>query len=270
MRTTIFVVLFVAYCVLQSSAQLLLRTNSVADISAISLGTNLKNPSYGERLSLEESFFYRKRFNREDREKTVYNIFTIYKKNAVVGFCPYGIDIDMMSENFERSKPNTFRYRNKIRMGFKLLFETDPGYPDLPLLYYLNAEFYGSYLHLPHSARGDQTTKARKGSFMAFMLVTPGSSNDFFVTNASTKFLGYMKYNVGSAWIKAYLRQGGSITYTGLYAEFELNPKGYGKNKVESSKDTYRGITLFGGPEYQIQINRISINFGISLTTENH
>lgn len=267
---TIIVLFFVAICVLQSSAQLLLRTTSAADISAITLGSDFKDPSYGERMNLEESMFYRKRYNREDREKTVYNIFSVYKKNAVVGFCPYGVDIDMMSENFERSKPNTFRYWNKIRMGFKLLIETDPGYPDLPLLYYLNAEFYGSYLHLPHSARGDQTTRARKGSFMMFMLITPGSFSDFFVTNASTKFLGYMKYNVGSAWIKAYVRQGGSITFTGLHAEWEMNPKGYSKNRVESSKDTYRGITLFGGPEYQLQTNRISINFGILLTTENH
>jgi len=269
MKKLVFLLVMLV-CALQGNAQLLLRTTFTGDISAISLGSDFKNPSYGEKPDLEESFFYRKRYNREDREKTVYNLFSVYKRNAVVGSCIYGLDIDMMSENFERSKPNTFRYWNKIRMGFKLLVETNPGYKNLPLIGYLNAEFYGSYLHLPHSARGDQTTKERKGSFMLFLLTTPSSFTQFFETNSLTKFLGYMKYNAGSVWIKAYWRQGQTVGYTGMQAEWEINPKGYGGNKVESSKDTYRGITLFGGLEYQVQPNRISMTLGVYITSENH
>ena len=256
-------------CALQGNAQLLLRTTFTGDISAISLGTDFKNPDYGERSNLEECFFYRKQCNRDNLEKTVYNIFSVYKRDSVVGVCPYGVDVDLMSEHFEKNSGNTFRYWNKMRMGCKFLVETNPKY-SLPIWSYFNLEIYGSYLHLPHNARGDQTTKARKGSFMLFLMTTPGSFTQLFQTNSSTKFLGYVKCNVSSVWIKAYFRQGQTVGYTGIQAEWETNPKGYSGNKVESSKDTYRGITLFGGPEYQIQLHRISMTLGIIITSRNH
>ncbi|MBU0627446.1 hypothetical protein KKH82_08840, partial [Patescibacteria group bacterium] len=249
----------VAICTLQGSAQLLLRTNSIADISAISVGTP-QSISFGQSTNLEESFYYRQRYDKNGLEKSRYNIFSMYKRGEMLGFCPYGKEIDLMNENFEKSKGNTFRYWNKIRMGMKILVE-ESAYERATeeLWYYLDGEVYLSYLHLPRTARGDQTTRVRKGSFMISVLATP-----------SRRFLGYMKYNVGSTWIKTYYRQENYISYVGIYIEIEINKKGYNRSLVASSRDIYRGITLFGGPEYNLTQSQISLNLGISITTENH
>lgn len=249
---------------LQGSAQILLRTYTAGDISAISSGSDFKKVKYGEILNLEESLYYRNRYNGESKEKSLYNIFSLYKRNAFVGLCPYGMDIDMMKEYFEKSRGNNFRYWNKIRMGFKLLLEVNLIDSAESALDYLDGEIYFSYLHIPHGARGDQTTKARKGSFMMYILATP-----------SLRGLGYMKFNVGSVWIKLYYRQEKKRLreleyYSGINAEVEVNRNGYNRSIVESSRDVYRGLTLFAGPEYNIKLNRIIMNIGISITTENH
>jgi len=242
----------------------MLRTNSTGDISAISLGKDLKNISYGERYNFEESIFYRKRYGSGDKEKTVYNTFSAFKRDALVGFSPWGMDVDILSEKFEKCKGNTFRYWNKIRMGFDFIIEKDLNDSAKSFINYIKGKVFFSYLHLNRGARGDQTTKARKGSFMMYLSVTPLQRNYF-----------YMKYNVGSAWIKTYYTQDHSFLNgweyaTGISAEFEINRNGYNHSIVESSKDVYRGVTLFGGPEYNIKLNRIFVNLGISVTTENH
>ena len=200
---------------LQGSAQLLLRTTSTGDFSAISLGSDLKNVSFGERTNLEESLYYRRRYNGQGKEKTDYNIFTVYKRDDIIGFCPFGIDVDIMGEHFEKSKGNTFRYWNKIRMGLKFSLEKNFTDSEDLLINYLSPEVYFSYLHLPFCARGDLTTKARKGSFMFFILASP-----------LKKYLAYIKFNVGSTWIKPYFKQE-DITFKKMVSDalILLNPK---------------------------------------------
>lgn len=249
---------------LQVSAQLLLRTNSVGEFSAISMGSDLKNFNYGERINVEESMYYRSRYGNDDKEKTVYNVFSIFKRDEVLGICPYGMDIDILSEKFEKNRANTFRYWNKIRMGYKFIFETDLNDTNQSFINFLKGEVYMSFLHLPRSARGDQTTKARKGSFMIFGSVTP-----------MQRVYAYMKFNVGYAWIKPYYSQDQSFLSgweykAGLNVEVEVNKNGYDHSIVQSSRDVYRGLTVFGGPEYNIELKRIFLNIGVSVTTENH
>lgn len=245
-------------------SQLLLRTNTSFDFSAVIFNSDSRNLSYLEKINAEESVFYRKRFNKQSKEKTVYNIFSVYYKNTTIGFCPFGIDADLMSEHFNRNKANTFRYWNKIRMGLKFLFEKNINDPNEMILNYIIPELYFSYLHVPHLARGDLTTKARKGSLFIFVMTTP-----------TKRSLTYFKFNVGSAWIMPYFKQE-SIVYNnmensaGLNIEFEINRNGYNHSKVESSKDIYRGITIKGGPEYNLSAGEIIFNLGISVTTENH
>lgn len=257
-------IIIISIYTLNCNAQLLLRTTSTADFSAVSINSSFKNMNYADKWNLEEAFYYRNRFNKQSQEKSVYSIFSIYKKGTSVGFCPYGIDVDLMSERFNKNKANTFRYWNKIRMGFKFIIEKNLDDSVETLIGYIIPELYFSYLHIPQSARGDQTTKARKGSVMFFLMITP-----------LKRSLTYVKFNVGSVWIKPYFRQeeitfNNMENFSGVTVEVEINKNGYNRNKVESSKDVYRGITLFGGPEYSLTNSRIFMNLGISINTENH
>jgi len=267
----IVVLLIVVFTALQCSAQFLKRNSTEFQISPVSAGFNLKKITYGDKMSFDQTFYWKKHYNSEDHEKTVYNFHSLYKRNSVIGVCVYGIDIDMMSDWFEKSKENKFRYWNKIRMGFKLLIEVNSHYlvsPWKKFYRYLNGEIYLSYLHLPHQARGDQTTKYRKGSFMLFALTSPSQQ----LQNLNyQKFVGYMKYKaIGSTWFKAYYHQDYGVDYMGISIEVELNKRGFNQSIVQSSRDIYRGWTIFGGMEFKLQSNHISLILGIKLDLRDH
>jgi len=263
-KVFICIVFLVVFFFLNANSQTLLRTNSAFDFSAISVNSGFNNFNYADVINFEESIYYRRKYNKESKIKCSYFIFTLYKKNSSIGICPYGIDFDLMSEHFKKNKANTFRYWNKMRMGLKFVFDKKINSPEIKLFDFIAPELYFSYLHLPHSSRGDLTTKARKGSFMFFLMVAP-----------LKRSLVYTKFNVGSAWIKPYFKQESIRFYNmensaGLNVEFEINKNGYNKSCVQSSRDIYRGITVFGGPEYNLSQSRIFMNIGVSITTENH
>jgi len=241
---------FVMFCVLQGNAQnIFFRSTSKVE--------------YSEQINFNQTIYWRKHFNKESGLKTIYNLNSIYKTDSLFGILVYGIDIDMMSDRFEKNKGNTFRYWNKIRMGFGLMFEKNPYNPPFPIetaYNYINAEIYLNYLHLPHSARGDRTTKSRRGSFMIFLLATP-----------SKRFEGYLKIKpFGRVWIKPYFKQEYSIKHISICTEIELNQIGYNKTKAESSKDLYRGFTISCGPEYNLNSKNIYFYLGIKYEGRNH
>ena len=254
------VVLLVAICSLQGSAQLLVRTVSQGETSILSMGLDQQDLNTFQNNKLKGEIYYRTRYDSDGIEKSRYSIFSIYQRDSILEFCPYGLDIDVLHEKFGNGKGNTFRYWNKIRMGFKILIEEsiyERATEDF--WYYLNGEVYVSYLHLPQSARGDHQNKSRKGSVMMFARAT-----------ASKRYLCYIKYSFGSTWIKGYYKKEQYTNYVGTFIEIQLNKKGYTRSFVGSSKDIYHGITVFGGPEYDLTHSQITLNLGFKITTENH
>lgn len=244
-------VLFVMFVALQSNAQICLRTNTSIE------GSTLKQ------FSFNEIVYCRKKFNVENKPKTVYNFFSIYKLDSIVGAKVCGIDMDLMSEKFDTRKANSFRHWNKIRIGFSVIMERNIYFPPLPLektYGYLNGEGYLNYLHIPQKSRGDRATKSHRGSIMLSISATP-----------TRRILGYVKYKpFGNVWIGASFKQRFPIPKLGLFTEIELNKRGYDKTKTESSKDLYRGFTIFGGPDYDIKNKNYSFSLGIKYEGRNH
>ncbi|MFZ2072423.1 MAG: hypothetical protein WA101_03270 [Minisyncoccia bacterium] len=242
-------VLLVMFVALQGNAQ----TNCFKTTTLIE-GSSFKQFSFIEKIS------WRRRLNRDSQPKTVYNFSSIYKLDSIWGIGLYGLDIDLMSEKFEKKSGNNFRYQNKMRLGFVVMLEKNIYYKAPYDFIYPNAELYLSYLHLPHKARGDRNTKTRKGSVMIFGSITP-----------TRRISTYIKFKpFGKAWIGLSFKQRFPIPKIGLFAEIELNKRGYDKTKTESSKDLYRGFTIFGGPDYDIKGQSYSFFLGIKYEGRNH
>jgi hypothetical protein len=265
------VILFVMLvCALQSNAQTLLRSSTTLEGTSFSTTPDFTETSYLSRTNVDQTIYWRKRYNRDSQEKSVYNFHSIYKRDSILGIRLYGIDIDMMSEKFEKRKANTFRYWNKIRLGFSLMIEGNPKhemYPIEEFYYYIDAEIYFSYLHLPKSARGDRETKARRGAYMLFIMANSSQRMDSYYLKMDAYFKVKPFQNV---WLNLYYHQEYLVQRVSILAEVELNKRGYDKTKVESSKDLYRGITIFGGPEMNVDTKQISLRLGMKCDLRNH
>ncbi len=260
-------------CALLGNAQHL-RSSTLFESSAFATTASFDSPNYLDHTNIDQTIYWRRKYNGDSQEKTVYNLHSIFKRDSIIGMRVYGIDIDMMTDVFEKKGANMFRYWNKLRLGFTLILQKNPKLPDYPsdqFYNYLNGEIYLSYLHLPRIARGDRMTKSRRGSFMLFFLLTPTFRMD-----------AHMKVNFGGVWMKGYYYQEyGNIFATrywesinrpriGLCAEWETNKRGYDKTKVHSSKDIYRGFTLVFGPEYNLHSSEISLRLGMKWDLRNH
>jgi len=255
------IVLVVLLCALQSNAQAL-RSSTLIETSPYAFSTGENEPGYLDRTSMDQTIYWRQKFNAESQAKTIYHLQSIFKRDSMIGVRLYGMDIDMMSDAFEKKGANRFRYWNKLRLGFTLILEKNRHRPDYPLeefYNYLDGEFYIHYLHLSQSTRGDRTTRFRRGSFAIFLLATPSRRID-----------AYVKVNVGGVWLKPYYFQEYGIPRVGFCAEWETNPKGYSKTKCHSSKDLYRGVTLIGGTEMNLDTRQISLRLGVKLDMRNH
>jgi hypothetical protein len=216
-----------------------------------------------ERPVFEESIFWRPKNLPNGSEKTFYHMHSIYLRDSIIGIRMYGIDFDLMNNSFRKKGPNFFRYWNTLRMGFSLMLEKNydhPYYAKGQRYNYFNGEVYLSFLHIPHAARGDQTTRARVGSWGFFLLATP-----------SQKYDAWLKiYPFTSTWLKFYYTRDYDINRIGTCAEIELFYMGYDKSIVHSSKDQYKGITLIGGIEYNMDSSKPLVRFGIKLDLRNH
>ena len=258
-----FVILLVMFAALQSNAQILVRSSTLVEGSVVSMDQNFNNPSFLDQSTIDQTIYWRKCYDRTNLEKTVYNFHSLYKRNSMIGARIYGIDFDLMAAPFDKKAANTFRYWNKLRMGFALIVEADPyaqQYPLEEVYRYLNGEMYISYLHLPQSARGDHTIKYRKGSFMFFGLITPSWLIDTY----------FKVKPIGNTWLKYYYRQEYHLQQAGICAEVEVNKHGYDHISVGSSKDFYHGFTFICGPEFNFETQKISLHLGIKLDLRNH
>ena len=274
MKLVLFTLL-VVLCALQGNAQtLLFRSSTLLEGDCFSASADFKETSYLSETNIDQTIYWRRRYNGDSQDKTVYNLNSIFKRDSMIGVRLYGIDIDMMSDVFEKNSANTFRYWNKLRLGVTLILQKNPKLPEYPFdqfYNYFNGEIYLNYLHLSQHARGDRMTKSRKGSFMMFFLITPTFRMDVHckINLGGVWMKGYYHQEYGNIWVKEYWNTI-SRPRVGLCAEWEINPRGYDKTKVHSSKDLYRGLTLVFGPEYDLHTSKISIRLGMKWDLRNH
>lgn len=246
-----------------SIAQLYIISTSELQYSPFSIENKLIKTSYGHISNFEQSIFWQKKYSEIGQKKFMYNFHSIYKRENLYGICIYGMDIDMISEDFVRNKANTFRYWNKLRCGFKVLFENEYVYKPIALkniFSYLNEEFYASYLHLPKKARGDLMTKYRKRSLMLVVNAIPSQKLIFQI---SYKALEYV-------WFKTYVRKEFGVLHEGLSIEFEINKRGYDRSLVKYTHDTYKGWSFIFGQEYTNSTSSISFFVGTKFNFRNN
>ena len=211
----------------------------------------------------DQSLYWRSNNRPNNYEKTFYNFHSVYLRDSMIGLRVYGVDFDLLHEAFKKKNTNKFRYWNNLRMGFSFLLEKNYKHPMFSKdesFEYINAEVFISFMHIPHKSRGDQSTKARVGTWMLFVLGTPSRKFDIYLKIRPFAF----------SWLKFYYTQEYDIKNIGICAEFELNRMGYDKSKVHSSKEIYQGFTLTGGPEINIDYNQILLRFGVKYNFRNH
>jgi len=244
-------------------AQLYIISTSELQYSPASISTLNNNFSYYNYILFEQGLFWQKRYKEFGHKKFMYNYHSVYKRENLYGICVYGLDVDMISEEFKGNGANKFRYWNKLRFGFKVLAEKNINEGPIALkniVSYLNEEFYINYLHLPQKARGDLMTKYRKHSYMIFITAIPDQKMIFQV---SYKALEYV-------WFKAYYRKEFHIVHEGLSLEFEINKRGYDHSIVKYTHDTYKGWSFIFGQEITNSTNSISFYIGAKFNFRNN
>jgi hypothetical protein len=244
-------------------AQLYVFTSTTAEGSLMSFSPFQFNVPYPFRPFAEQSLYWRGKNAPNNFEKTFYNVHSVYLRDSMMGIRVYGIDFDMLHEAFQRKKTNNFRYWNKMRMGFSLMLEKNYKHPPFPKgrqYEYINAEVFISYMHIPHKSRGDQSTKARIGTWMIMILAMPSQKYDVFL-----KIRPF-----ASSWLKMYYTQEYEIKYYGLSAEYELNKMGYDNSKTHSSKEIYKGLLVMASFESSPDLARRFIRAGIKFNFRNH
>ncbi len=255
----LILILFEKICI----AQFYIISTTELQYSPVSITTNNKNISLNNNSSFEQSIYWQKKYSEFGQNKFMYNLISIYKREDLYGICIYGMDIDMISENFEKIRANKFRYWNKLRFGFKVLVEHETKYKPIALksiISDLNEEFYISYLHLPQKARGDLMTKYRKHSYMLFIDAIPAEK---LISSVSYKALEYV-------WFKAYYRKEFKISHEGLSVEIEINKHGYDHSLVKYTHDTYKGWSFIIGQEITNSTNSISLYIGAKFNFRNN
>lgn len=238
---------------------------SVTDLetSAINFNPKTSQFNYLAPIRFEEKLFWRKRYNKENQEKDSYYYHSIYFKDSVIGLKYFGFEFNFLHEQFDKTWLNVFRKWNSIRMGFSLSVEYKPFktlYPINQSYEYLNAELYLKYYHIPKSTRGDRTTKYTRGAW-GFLV-----NLEYFgriVIDFKAKPFSYV-------WLHARYKKDFDEKYVSFLVEFEINSRGYDVRKVESTKDLYNGITLFLGPEYNLDNQNYALNLGLKMDFRNH
>jgi hypothetical protein len=234
------------------------------ETSTIGIDPTSKKLNYLDNINFDHSFFWRRRYNKEKFEKDSYFFHSLYLKDSVAGVKLIGFDFNFMHEPFEKNRMNVFRKWNIIRAGLSLSVERNPFNPYLPLersYEYINASVYVKYYHIPKASRGDKTTKYRRWAW-GFWLEA-----EYF-----GRFFGDLHIKTGNyLWVHARFRQElNKVQYAALIFEWELNKYAYEKCRVQSTKDTYNGVTFLAGLEYNMNIQTYMLNVGLNMRFRNH
>ena len=240
------------------------HAQTVRSTTNLETSSDFYRPIYLANSQLEQTIFWRKRYNKQGQEKDSYFFHSIYFKDSLVGVKLLGFEFNLMHERFEKSRfLNKFRQWNIIRIGGAIgaehIFWNDY-HSEEDLFEYFNGNIYLSYYHIPKKTRGDRTTKNTRGSW-GFLVDVEFNGRyflDFYI-----KAFPYTKMHIRhkSDRIKR--------KYYALLFEFELNEHAYNINRVESTKDIYSGVSLLLGFEYN-PIVKLTLNLGIKMDYRNH
>gem|GEM_PF-1251585 len=263
-RILLLIIIFSSGLISEVYSQIHIRSSTLIEGAPVSVKPfSLKEP-IPDRPNFYQTIYWRTARTKDYYEKTVYHYQSVYLRDSMIGVRVYGIDFDLMHNIFQKKGPNFFRYWNKLRMGFSLLLEKNykhPPYAPEEAYNYLNSEGFISFLHVPHAARGDQSTRARVGSYAFYFLATSSRRFD----------IHFKVYPFTSTWIKFYYAKEYGINRIGICPEIEINVNhGYDKSVVHSSKDLYKGFTLIGGVEYNMNLGETLLRFGLKMDFRNH
>jgi len=242
-----------------------IKSSTYFESSTVSYQPDLDAYRYFENINFEQSLFYRKTYNKYQKETDSYYYNSIYFKDSMVGAKFVGYEFNLMREPFEDSRfLNNFRRWNRLRFGAFFGAEYNPFKGFLPLeqsVEYINAGVSIFYYHVCKSARGDKTTKYRRGEWGFF---AEGEFNGRSLFDIYVKPFPYV-------WLHGRYRKElyRNTKYYAFIIGVELNEHGYDKSQSQFNKDVYYGTVLFCGPEYNSYNGTWSLNIGLKLDYRN-
>ena len=252
-----------------SSSEIALPAFTVSNLSS---NQNMNSFNIGD-IYLNESFSWRNKYNAYNEEKNCYYSHSLYIKDSEIGLRVASVDFNPFYEKFETYSLNQFARRNKMRIRFSLLMEYYP-FDN----YYINAEdshvfskietYYGMinmdmsirYTHLSRTARGDNRTMQRKGSWGFVIWGDLKRRYDFMFKVKTGKYV----------WVVLDYKKEYSGKKMSFLTEIQLNKYGFSHATTESSKDLYKGLSIIIGPEYNLTRNYYSLNVGVRYNYRNH
>ncbi len=265
-----YIIFFILVYSINTLAQTI-RTETYIEGSPVSYGLKVgqenqikQDFSILENLDFEQKVYWRKSYNNDGLEKDAYWFNSAYVKDKMVGIKLIGIDFNFLHEKFNKVSWNAFRNKNCIRAGGALSLEHNPNYDFYPInksYKYINIDIYLKILHRSKLSRGDKHTRYRKGTWAL----------QFYRDVRKRKSIIFKIKPLNFIWLS--LRYKKSLYRQESYAfliEFELNPDGYNNCKVESTKDVYKGLLIFAGPEYNSTLQLYSLKFGMFFSYRNH
>ena len=212
------------------------------------------------------NIFMKKSIASKYRERLSYWRTNIFKTDSLVGI-NFGYYFDLMPDPFKRSKYNTFRYWNRLRMGFFFGLTNNANGPfnSINIWNLLDGEITIDYLHIHHFLRGDQSLSKRRGYIKVHFSIKSSFDIDSYI---AYKPIGYL-------WVKALYSNhyyGNTMVNSAIGIELEvlINPRGYKDCHTSLTKDYYKGVSFIVSSSYDLISNYQLINFGIRLQTRNH
>jgi len=267
---TLYLIIVILLLSLNSFAQTI-RSETYIEGSPVSYYSNTdpenikpNKVSFLDELNFEEKLYWRKRYDKEGQEKDSYWFHSVYLKDSMLGAKLIGIDFNFLHEKFEKNSWNKFRQWNCMRAGAALSIEYNPYedlYPINESFKYINANIYFKFMHISKSSRGDKHTKYRRGTW--------GLELYRDLRKRTTILLRIKPLNF--VWVNLrYKRNIYNEDYYALLFEWELNANGYNNCKVANTKDLYKGLSVFAGPEYNTTIQSFLLNIGLHFSYRNH
>ena len=270
----VFIFLLISSC---SYAQVAIRLDSDLEYPAISSPAIAITPQTNyfaqEVFCLDESFFWRKKYNADAIEKDAYFLHSLYIRDMGIGLRIFGMDFNPFYNRFLTYKFNQILRKNKLRFRFSVMMEYYPhddyfvqGENDRlfskPETYYnmINTDASIYYTHISKTSRGGSKTKERKGTW-----------GIFFWTDIKKRMVADLHIQTGAyVLIKFRYKKYYSGKRVAFLTEIQLSKNGFKKTTVESSKDMYKGFSLVLGPEYNITNEEYMFTLGLKYSYRNH